>query len=487
MSKTLFIGLRQMPGGLFVLVAYGAQDVMLTGNPSENFFKHVYRTHVHLAKEPIQNTPVNAFDSPENNRTTESRFKIKRSGDYINEMNLLINLPAIRVPQGSTYQFRWANLPGLAMIEEAKIIIGGTEVQVLDRDRIFSLYKLDYPQEKATIFEKMVGNLPELVDPNNGPYARISSETYPYTTDDDEFSLPGKQLCIPLPFWFSKDTQLSLPVGFLQYHEVELVLKIAPYIQWIQVRETSQDEWIAPPADYDITEYFVTFGRNWGMNPRIECLYYILPDEERIKLAKTEINVPVFRMREYIEYTQRNNFIYNPRATPGQSFVATDTVNFLLRQESNPIRRFILIPRRVDFLDANNWTRLGNWDTIDYARDTSGFVLPYSDRIADNFTFRVNGNPVVEELRADYLGEYDTFKFSHGQGESGLLSYSFGIVNAPIKSTGTVNLGRIREPTITLKTTPVDIAPSVYSVKLLVECVNWFKFQDGYGGLAYST
>jgi len=476
-----------MPGGLFVLVAYGAQDALLTGNPSENFFKHVYHTHVHLAKEPIENTPVNAFDSPENNRTTESRFKIKRSGDYINEMNLLINLPAIRVPQGSDYQFRWARLPGLAMIEEVKIIIGGTEVQVLDRDRIFSLYKLDYPQEKATIFERMVGDVPELVDPTNGPYARISSEIYPYTTDDDIFSLPTRELCIPLPFWFSKGIQMSLPIGFLQYHEVEVVLKIAPYIQWIQVRETSEDDWGAPPADYDITEYFVTFGRSWGMNPRIECVYYLLPDAERTKLAKTEINVPVFRMRQYIEYTQRNNFIYNPRAAPGQSFVATDTVNFLLRQESNPIRRFIMIPRRVDFLDANDWTRLGNWKYIDYGRDASDFVYEYPDQIAENFTFRVNGNPVVEELRAEYLAEYDAFKFSRGLGEPGLLAYSFGVDNSPFRSTGTVNLGRIREPTITLKTTPVDVAPSVYSIKLLVECVNWFKFQDGYGGLAYST
>jgi hypothetical protein len=461
---------------------------MLTGNPRQNFFKHVYLTHTHLAKEPIENTPVNTFDSPENNRTTECRFKIKRQGDYINEMNLLINLPEIRVPAGSPYQFRWARLPGLAMIEEIKIIIGGTDVQILDRDKIFSLYKLDYPEEKARIFERMIGGIPELEDPEFGPYARISAEQYPYANLEDVFSLPSKQLCIPLPFWFSKDTNMALPIGFLQYHEVEVVLKIAPYINWIQVRETTDDNWIQPPAAFDITDYFTTTGRGWGMNPRIECLYYLIPDDERIKMSREKINVPVFRLKEYTEYTQRNNFISNPRVTPSQSFTSTDLAHFLLRQENNPVRRFIIIPRRNDFLEANNWTRLGNWELPDYGRDlSSGEVYSYPDRIAENFTFRVNGNPVVEELRAEYLTDYDKYKFNRGTGDPGILCYSFGVDNNPNKSTGTINLGRIREPTITLKTTSVDIAPSVYSIKLLVECVNWFQYYDGFGGLVYAT
>ena len=40
-----------MGGGLLQLVAYGAQDVYLTGNPQITFFKVVYRRHTNFAIE----------------------------------------------------------------------------------------------------------------------------------------------------------------------------------------------------------------------------------------------------------------------------------------------------------------------------------------------------------------------------------------------------------------------------------------------------
>jgi hypothetical protein len=40
-----------MGGGLLQLVAYGAQDVYLTGNPQITFFKVAYRRHTNFALE----------------------------------------------------------------------------------------------------------------------------------------------------------------------------------------------------------------------------------------------------------------------------------------------------------------------------------------------------------------------------------------------------------------------------------------------------
>ena len=45
-----------MGGGLLQLVAYGAQDVYLTGNPQITFFKVVYRRHTNFSIESIQQT-----------------------------------------------------------------------------------------------------------------------------------------------------------------------------------------------------------------------------------------------------------------------------------------------------------------------------------------------------------------------------------------------------------------------------------------------
>ena len=45
-----------MGGGLMQLVAYGAQDIYLTGNPQITFFKVVYRRHTNFAMESIEQT-----------------------------------------------------------------------------------------------------------------------------------------------------------------------------------------------------------------------------------------------------------------------------------------------------------------------------------------------------------------------------------------------------------------------------------------------
>ena len=47
-----------MGGGLIQLVAYGAQDIYISGNPQITFFKAVYKRHTMFA---IENFAQNAF------------------------------------------------------------------------------------------------------------------------------------------------------------------------------------------------------------------------------------------------------------------------------------------------------------------------------------------------------------------------------------------------------------------------------------------
>ena len=76
-----------MGGGLLQLVAYGAQDVYLTGNPQITFFKAVYRRHTNFALEAIEQT----FNG---NPGFGSRVtcQISRNGDLINRVYLQLRL-----------------------------------------------------------------------------------------------------------------------------------------------------------------------------------------------------------------------------------------------------------------------------------------------------------------------------------------------------------------------------------------------------------
>ena len=76
-----------MGGGLMQLVAYGAQDVYLTGNPQITFFKVVYRRHTNFAVEAIEQTFNGAIDFGR-----KSDVQITRNGDLITKMYLKATL-----------------------------------------------------------------------------------------------------------------------------------------------------------------------------------------------------------------------------------------------------------------------------------------------------------------------------------------------------------------------------------------------------------
>ena len=81
------------------LVAYGAQDVYLTGNPQITFFKIVYRRHTNFSTEVIPQFFTHRPDFGK--RVT---CIIGRSGDLIGKMHLVVTLP--RIPQFKTTQRR---------------------------------------------------------------------------------------------------------------------------------------------------------------------------------------------------------------------------------------------------------------------------------------------------------------------------------------------------------------------------------------------
>ena len=70
-----------MGGGILQLVAYGAQDVYLTGNPQITFFKVIYRRHTNYAVESIKQTLNGTVNF--GNRVT---VQITRNGDLIHRI-----------------------------------------------------------------------------------------------------------------------------------------------------------------------------------------------------------------------------------------------------------------------------------------------------------------------------------------------------------------------------------------------------------------
>jgi len=180
-----------MGGGLLQLVAYGAQDVYLTGNPQITFFKAVYRRHTNFAIEAIQQT----FNGTPGygQRVTST---IARNGDLINRVYLAIDL-------SNANSDNLCKFYGLRLINYVEVEIGGQKIDKHYSNWMYIWNELSLPKSKKQGYYDMVGA-------NGG--------------------VPGsgtgvqKQLYVPLEFWFCRNVGLALPLIALQYHEVKINL-----------------------------------------------------------------------------------------------------------------------------------------------------------------------------------------------------------------------------------------------------------------------
>ncbi len=172
-----------MGGGLMQLVAYGAQDVYLTGNPQITFFKVVYRRHTNFAMEAIVQTFEGKFDFGRKCSCT-----LARNGDLVHRVY-------VEVDYTNAGQLS-ANVNGFALLEEVELEIGG---QLIDRHygEWMSIWcELTHSDSKKQQLDKLV--------------AGAKSKNY-----------------IPLQFSFCRNPGLAIPLIALQYHEVKLNFRVA--------------------------------------------------------------------------------------------------------------------------------------------------------------------------------------------------------------------------------------------------------------------
>ena len=223
-----------MAGGLMQLVAYGAQDVYLTGNPQITFWKVTYRRHTNFAMEAIEQSFTGMVDFGQ--RIT---CVISRNGDLAYRTYFQVTLPQIAptpIP-GDAGNFtngyaRWIDYPGERLIKSIELEIGGQRIDKQYGDWMHIWNQLTLTKEQEAGYYKMIGHttsLTYLTDP------LFEANDLPCVTNNvsgqvgaPRQSLPATTLYVPLQFWFCRNPGLALPLIALQYHEVKINLEIQP-------------------------------------------------------------------------------------------------------------------------------------------------------------------------------------------------------------------------------------------------------------------
>lgn len=346
-----------MGGGLLQLVCRGQQDYYLCKNPDFSLFKYVYKKHTNFAMETVRldfnNTPLfepNVFNG-------EYKCKILRYGDLLKNLYFCCTLPDIY--SSSTLAFKWVKNIGNILVKTAIVKVDGNTIDTLTSDWLNIWNELTMGCDDDNL-GKLIGNVQELNNPivinsrkvilsNN----KFAYNYYPASSKNNSIpSIKSHKLVVPLPFWFTRNPSLALPLLRLQGNEITLTIRLENTERLYTVYSYDINENVSPLFYNELYSKDLssgikkrdainikTFTKSLNIDPYIEATYVFLDNVERNMIfKKTIINYLV----EQLEITSQNSFNVN-------NLIGNINVN-----TNKPTKEIIWITRRNDYMNKFN-------------------------------------------------------------------------------------------------------------------------------------
>ena len=243
------------------LVAYGMQDVYLTGNSQITFFKNLYRRHTNFSCEAVEQT----FQSNSKALGNKLVAVISRNGDLLHRLWLEVELEALGTDE--TYV---SNL-GHALIKSAEVEIGGQRIDKIYGRFTHLWHKLTCKAEKEAGYELMTANDGQAEDG--------------YQASHDGFKT-NRKLYLPINFFFSKGSAgAALPLIALQYHEVRITIDLATSAE--VARTMGAADAAESGEETNVTTFSVKSEEvKLASNPKLYSDFFYLDTDERRRFSQ---------------------------------------------------------------------------------------------------------------------------------------------------------------------------------------------------------
>jgi hypothetical protein len=427
-----------MGGGLLQLVAYGAQDVYLTGNPQITFFKVVYRRHTNFAIEAIEQTPTGS-----NSLGSRVSFQITRNGDLIHRVYFYGVITA-----SGTATDAVALVPnfGHKLLKTIELEIGGQRIDKHYSEWLYIWNELSLPIGKRDGYNVMVG-----ANARNISTKLVVGENY--------------ELYVPLEFWFCRNVGLALPLIALQYHEVKINIE---YESEALMKDTNA-------ANYTFQEEIKTTGytANNALAP--------LGTTVSLKLDKATLWVDYI----FLDTDERRRFaqlsheylIEQLQFTGADSITSSgDSMKSIRMNFNHPCKELVwTIKNTGTNVYWNNYSTAGGGTSNDHLDSTNPVT---------NAKIMLNGNDRFATRKGDYFSlvqPYQHHENTPDKFHQGINVYSFALKPEEHQPSGTLNMSRIDTAVLSLSSSMTGII-SIYAVNY-----NVLRILSGMGGLAYSN
>jgi hypothetical protein len=433
-----------MGGGLMQLVAYGAQDIYLTGNPQITFFKVVYRRHTNFSMEAIEQTFSGS--AAYGGKATST---ISRNGDLIGRMYVEHSITS--TDSGSDTDF--ATNYGHALLREVELEIGG---QRIDKHygrwmQIWSDLSEFNPTGAAPAHTGGTGK------PGQASGCTLFQRMTGTGTGSDGISMNtvATTYTIPLQFYFCRNPGLALPLIALQYHEVKVSIQFEA--QASLIRDVG--------AGADVAGLSPTF--------KLYVDYIYLDTDERRRFAQ--------QSHEYlIEQVQYQSSSY---------VTGTDTTKAFDLHFNHPVKELIW-----QLSTTARETTLAGGVPGDESTHAAGLSLA-----SGALNLKLNGHDRFSTRDIRYFTRAQIWQHHTGFGGTASLDsigvYSFALKPEEHQPSGTCNFSRIDnarlEVTTALTRTSQAASPggTAQSTNMNIYAVNYnvLRIMSGMGGLAYSN
>ena len=516
------------------LVAYGAQDVYLTGNPQITFWKVTYRRHTNFAMESIEQTFNGQADFGRRVTCT-----ISRNGDLAYRTYLQVTLPEIgqdlgnSTDDGEVYA-RWLDFPGEQLISQVEVEIGGQRIDRQYGDWMHIWNQLTIPKDQERGYFKMIGNTTELTYITNPNFAEVDGpcdSDAPNQVCVPRKALPETTLYIPLQFWFCRNPGLALPLIALQYHEVKINIDLRPideclwavstttadssstpvkvsaaynqslvaaslYVDYIFLDTDERRRMAQNPHEYLIEQLQFTGDESVGSTSNKIKLNFNHPCKELIFVVQPDANV------NYCDSLVGGTMSY--KTLGAQPFNYTDALDAL----PNSIMAFggqnSVAADSTAFIDSNGLFADGAEDVEDTNGDLAGstvsdagtFVLSetaldmhcWGENPVVTCKLQLNGQDRFSEREGTYFDLVQPWQFHSRTPDSGVNLYSFALRPQEHQPSGTCNFSRIDNATLQLILSGATVDSS-NTAKVRIYAVNYnvLRIMSGMGGLKFSN
>ena len=460
-----------MGGGLMQLVAYGAQDIYLTGNPQITFFKVVYRRHTNFSMEAIEQTFNGSADFGKRVTCT-----VSRNGDLMHRVYLQVTVPQVSVDDGKT--FRWLNHLGHVLIKYAEVEIGGQRIDKHYGDWLHIWNELSQEAGKKAGYANMIGNVPAL-----------TAETTGAATNNT--LVPEMDLYIPLEFWFCRNPGLALPLIALQYHEVKINIEFRAASDCC----AGESSGLSLAAASLFVDYIYLDTDERRRFAQVSHEYLIeqvqFTGDESVSSVSNKIKLNFNHpCKELIWVVQKDKVLTVDDASGGkQWFNYTDAID-ASPFSGNPADPYgdgllMVVPAAgspaVDTGAYPSSTGVSDGTVVQWASKDVGFNPVFSAKL------QLNGHDRFSERMGRYFNLVQPYQHHTNVPKTGINVYSFGLKPEEHQPSGTCNMSRIDNATLQLTLTAATVDSDDAKVRVYATNYNVLRIMSGMGGLAYSN